>query len=104
MKDSATTIPPMSQNEFLHALAARIGASTATPVLAVAKASPAKETDRGGYDYLRLAEAARLACVSIPTLKSWEGRGLKIRRPSPGVVLVKKSDLVRFIEGDGEGR
>lgn len=90
-------------DRFFAGLAARLQGAT-PPVVAMPTPvrMPGSVSDDHGGDanggYLRLVAAARFACVSIPTLKSWERRGLRILRPSPGVVLVKKSDLIGFIE------
>ena len=95
----------MGSDTFLQGLAARVGVPTASPVgLAMAKPSPAPEDGRGGGEYMRFAEAAKFARVSEPTLRSWGRRGLRILRPSRGVVLIRKSDLIAFIEGTGDSQ
>ena len=91
----------MADADFMAGLAARLNMPTSAPaVLAVPKAVSVPEQS-GASEYLRMAEAAKFACVSEPTLRSWGQRGLRILRPSRGVVLVKRADLQRFIEGDG---
>lgn len=91
---------------FLQGLAERLGMPTNAPTKAVtvpvATSSPLPAADRGGAEYMRLFEAARFACVSEPTLRGWGHRGLRILRPSRGVVLVKRSDLIAFIEGGSQ--
>ena len=93
---------PFIDTDFMAGLAARLDMPTSAPAVLVVPKAVSAPGQSGASEYLRMAEAAKFACVSEPTLRSWGQRGLRILRPSRGVVLVKRSDLVSFIEGGGE--
>jgi hypothetical protein len=52
-------------------------------------------------EFLKLPEAAKLACVEVSTMRSWRLRRLFRFFKIGGRVVVKKSDLLKFIS-DGE--
>jgi excisionase family DNA binding protein len=53
--------------------------------------------------YVTVSEAARIAAVSVNTLRSWFSKGLRERRQGR-VVRIRLSDLEQFMDACGDER
>jgi hypothetical protein len=89
----------MTADAFTAALAERMPDPSPDLASPPAPRPPAAPPPASAPEFLRLNEAAKLARVSEPTLRAWGKRGLRIHSPARRVRLVRRADLIAFIEG-----
>lgn len=89
----------MSADAFTAALAERMPAPSPDLPPRRVPSPPAAPPPASAPEFLRLNEAASMARVSEPTLRAWVKRGLRVYSPSRHVRLIRRADLIAFIEG-----
>lgn len=66
--------------------------------------APAALTFENSPEWIRVDDAARLACVTTRTIRRWDHAGLiRTSRPAGGRVLVNRDSLRALIEAGASG-